>query len=62
MQRKSKIFADLKTMFLNDKKAQLGVIEAKYMLYGLILGIIVTIVILMLANKGILPFKLAFVC
>ncbi|MBW2996446.1 hypothetical protein KY332_04040 [Candidatus Woesearchaeota archaeon] len=45
-----------------NKKAQLGIIEAKFLLIGLVVGIILTIVIVLLANKGILPFKLTFLC
>jgi len=45
-----------------DKKAQLGWIEAKWLIFGLIIGIIGTITLVLLANKGVLPFKLAFLC
>jgi len=58
MQRKSKIFVDLKTKFSNNKKAQLGIIEFKYFISGLIIGIIVGVVLVYLGTKGILPFKI----
>lgn len=45
-----------------NKKGQLGIIEAKFFLFGLIAGIVLTVVLILLANKGILPFKLAFLC
>lgn len=46
-----------------SKKAQLGVIEAKFLIIGLVIGLILGIVIVYMANKGILiPFKLGFVC
>ncbi len=45
-----------------NKKAQLGIIEFKFLMIGLIIGIIAAIVLILLANKGVLPFKLSFVC
>ena len=46
-----------------DKKAQLGIIEAKFLGIGILIGIILTIAIIFMANKGIIiPFKLAFLC
>ena len=45
-----------------NKIGQLGVIEFKYFLYGLILGIIVALVLVMLGTKGVLPFKIPLVC
>ena len=58
-------FSGIKSMkhFLYNKKAQLGIIEFKFAFIGLILGIILTLVVVYMANKGILiPFKLGFVC
>lgn len=46
---------------LRSRKAQLGVIEFKFFIYGLILGVIGGIVLAMLSCKGVLP-KLAFLC
>ena len=48
--------------FIKFKKAQLGFIEAKFLLVGLVIGIILAIVLILLANKGVLPFKLTFLC
>jgi len=49
--------------FINAKKAQLGAIEAKFWIYGFVIGILLTLLIVYLANKGILiPFKLRFLC
>ncbi|MEK6869397.1 MAG: hypothetical protein AABX74_04160 [Nanoarchaeota archaeon] len=45
-----------------SKKGQLGIIEFKFFFIGLIIGIIIAVVVIVLANKGILPFKLGFVC
>jgi len=45
-----------------NKKAQLGWIETKFFLVGLIIGIIITLVLVYLGAKGILPFKIPLVC
>ncbi|MEK6950448.1 MAG: hypothetical protein AABX13_01870 [Nanoarchaeota archaeon] len=45
-----------------DKKGQLGIIEFKYFMGGLILGIIIGLVLVLLGTKGILPFKIPLVC
>ena len=45
-----------------NKKAQLGIIEMKFLLIGLAIGIVITIALVLLANKGVLPFKLTFLC
>ena len=45
-----------------NKKAQLGFIEMKFLLVGLLIGIVLAVVLIFLANKGILPFKLTFLC
>ncbi len=46
-----------------DKKAQLGFIEMKFALIGFVVGIVLTLLIIILANKtGIIPFKLGFLC
>jgi hypothetical protein len=44
------------------KKGQLGVIEFKYFIVGLIIGIIISLVSVFLGTKGILPFKIPLVC
>ena len=48
--------------FLSSKKAQLGIIEAKFFIYGLVIGAILIVALVLLANKGILPFQLTFLC
>jgi len=46
-----------------SKKGQLGIIEAKFFFIGLLIGIVLAVVIILMANKGILiPFKLSFLC
>jgi len=45
-----------------DKKAQLGIIEMKFLLIGFIIGIVLAVVLIYLANSRILPFKLSFLC
>ena len=48
--------------FLSSKKAQLGIIEFKYFMGGLVIGIIAALILAYLANTGVLPFKLSFLC
>lgn len=49
--------------FLASKKAQLGMIELKYWFIGLLVGIILALAAVYMANHGILlPFKLSFLC
>jgi len=46
-----------------DKKAQLGIIEMKFALIGFVVGILLTLAFVFLANKtGVIPFKLGFLC
>lgn len=45
-----------------NKKAQLGIIEFKFAIIGIILGIIIALVVVYFANNGALPFKMSFVC
>ena len=48
---------------LKSKKGQLGIIEAKFFFMGLLVGIVVALALVFMANKGILiPFKLGFLC
>jgi len=47
---------------LNSKKGQLGIIEFKFLMIGLVIGIIAAVVLIYLANKGVIPFKLGFLC
>lgn len=44
--------------FIASKKAQLGIIEAKFLIIGLVIGIILGIVLVYLGTAGILPFKI----
>ena len=46
----------------NSKKAQLGIIEFKFLMIGLVIGLVAAVVLVLLANKGMLPFKLSFLC
>ncbi|HIH11044.1 TPA: hypothetical protein HA241_02555 [Candidatus Woesearchaeota archaeon] len=45
-----------------NKKGQLGIIEFKYFLTGLVFGIIIALVLVMLGTKGVIPFKIPLVC
>lgn len=50
-------------MFKLNKKAQLGIIEFKFLLIGLVIGIALAIALIYMANHGIgIPFKMNFVC
>jgi len=44
------------------KKGQLGWIEIRFFLYGLLVGILIALALVYLGAKGILPFKVPFVC
>jgi hypothetical protein len=44
-----------------NKKAQLGVIEFKFFMFGLIGGLIVGLVLIVLMNGGTIPFKLPMI-
>ena len=50
--------------FLKFKKAQLGIIEAKFLLIGLVIGIVLTIILIYLGARGNVGFLkfLGFVC
>ncbi len=43
-----------------EKRGQLGIIEFKYFLFGLILGIIIALVVVFLGAKGVIPNFLSF--
>lgn len=45
-----------------SKRGQLGVIEFKYFMMGLIIGIILALVAVLLGSKGVIPFKIPLVC
>ena len=47
------------SFFLNqDKKGQLGIIEAKFFFIGLLVGLIGALVLVYLGTAGILPFSI----
>jgi hypothetical protein len=47
---------------IKSKKAQLGPIEAKFFIIGLLLGLVIGFVVIYLASKGIIPFGGGLVC
>ncbi len=44
------------------KKGQLGIIEFKYLIIGVLIGIILALVLVYLGSAEILPFKIPLVC
>lgn len=47
---------------MKSKRGQLGIIEFKYFMIGLIAGIIIALVLVYLGTVGVLPFKIPLVC
>jgi len=45
-----------------SKRGQLGIIEFKYFMTGLFIGIIIAFVLVLLGTTGVLPFKIPWVC
>ena len=45
-----------------DKRGQLGVIEFKFFLYGLFVGIIAALLLVFLGTTKVLPFQIPMVC
>lgn len=45
-----------------NKRGQLGIIEFKYFMSGLIIGIILALILVLLGTKGVIPFKIPLVC
>jgi len=45
-----------------NKKAQLGAIELKFFLVGLLIGIIIALTVLYLSAIDIIPFAIPFIC
>ncbi len=45
-----------------NKRGQLGIIEFKFLMIGLIIGMILAFILVLLGAKGILPFKIPLVC
>jgi hypothetical protein len=44
------------------KRGQLGIIEFKFAIVGVVIGIILALVLVFLGSKGIIPFKIPLVC
>ncbi|MBI4152192.1 hypothetical protein HY495_00645 [Candidatus Woesearchaeota archaeon] len=44
------------------KKGQLGIIEFKYFIVGLFIGLIAIIIVVGLGSSGVIPFKVPLVC
>jgi len=50
-------------LMFKNKKAQLGILEFKWIIMGIIIGFILALALIYMANKGILiPFRMSFVC
>jgi len=45
-----------------EKRGQLGIIEFKYFITGLVIGIMVAFILVLLGTKGVLPFTIPLVC
>lgn len=45
-----------------NKRGQLGIIEMKFFMIGLIIGLIIMFVLLGLSCSGVIPFKVPWVC
>jgi hypothetical protein len=45
-----------------NKRGQLGIIEFKFFLYGLVFGLIVGFLLVYLGNTGVIPFEVPLVC
>jgi len=45
-----------------EKRGQLGIIEFKYFMGGLVFGLILALVLVYLGNSGVIPFKIPLVC
>ncbi len=52
----------LKGFFSGMKRGQLGIIEFKYFIVGLIIGLIVIIILSGLGNSHTIPFQVPLVC
>lgn len=44
-----------KVILMNSKKAQLGFIEMKFFVIGLLVGLVLAVLLVYLSSKGILP-------
>jgi hypothetical protein len=45
-----------------NKKGQLGIIEFKFLMVGLLIGIILALALVYLGSSNILPFEIPVVC
>ncbi|MBT4935563.1 hypothetical protein HOL21_02820 [Candidatus Woesearchaeota archaeon] len=45
-----------------NKRGQLGIIEFKYFIIGLLIGLVLGLGLVYLGSAGILPFKIPLVC
>ncbi|MEK6901899.1 MAG: hypothetical protein AABX37_06140 [Nanoarchaeota archaeon] len=45
-----------------QKRGQLGLIEFKYFMMGMIIGVVAGLVLVLLGTKQILPFTIPLVC
>lgn len=45
-----------------EKRGQLGIIEFKYFIVGVIIGIIIGFLLIFLGNKEVIPNYLSFLC
>jgi len=45
-----------------SKRGQLGIIEFKFLMMGILIGIIIALVLVYLGTAEILPFKIPLVC
>jgi len=60
---KKETFIYQKNFFLvMDKRGQLGIIEFKFFLYGLLFGLILALVLVFLGTAKVLPFQIPLVC
>lgn len=48
--------------FIMQKKGQLGIIEFKYFMIGLLIGLVIALVLVWLGTADVLPFKVPLVC
>ena len=45
-----------------QKRAQLGIIEFKFFMIGLGIGLVLGLILVYLGSSGVLPFKIPLVC
>ncbi len=45
-----------------NTKGQLGAIEFKYFMVGLLIGMVIAFLLVLLGNNGVIPFKIPLVC